>query len=284
MKKFFLTILILFFSMPVFAKEFSFAQISDIHFSSVKTKSSRDLSEANQALEWAIRSMNNRDDIDFVVFLGDNIDKSNPKDLLKFLNIVRKLNKPYYIVIGNHDAYKVSGVPKEDYEKVVGLVNTRQKDGFPTFSFDIDKNFEGIILDGTVHFVASSHGIFEKPVMVWLDKKLKKLEKKDKSVLIFQHFPLKEPYENKSHEILDKTVYYKVLNSHKNVVSISSGHYHDGKVQKEEISKNYSITHISCPSLLNPPHVYQIVSVKYKKPAFRTVKDITIDVKNVDLK
>ena len=96
-----LIILFLFFCLTSIAnaKDLKFAQIADIHY---------DIGEnQTQILKWAVDELNRINDLDFVVFLGDNIDKSNRTILKSFLNIVSGLNKPYYIVLGNHDAHKI---------------------------------------------------------------------------------------------------------------------------------------------------------------------------------
>ncbi|UKI42183.1 MAG: metallophosphoesterase [Candidatus Melainabacteria bacterium] len=81
----------------------------------------------NKSLKWAIDELNKMNDLDFVVFLGDNIEKSNKESLKSFLNIVNSLNKPYYLVLGNQDAHKIAGITKDEYIDVVLNYNKNQK-------------------------------------------------------------------------------------------------------------------------------------------------------------
>ena len=114
MKK--ILILFLFFifaAVPVLAKSVEFAVVSDSHL--IPSEHPTLFTDSEKKLIFTVESINKNKDIEFVVFLGDCIDKSNMESLQSFMNIVQNLNKPYYIVFGNHDAYSLSGVPKEDF-------------------------------------------------------------------------------------------------------------------------------------------------------------------------
>lgn len=257
----------------VSAQTLKFAQITDVHFSAnPKIKSSRDVSTSAQNLRWAVQNLN-RQNIDFVVFMGDNIDKSNETDLELFLQTVKDLNKPYYLIIGNHDAYKVGGVKKEDYIKKINQYNPNQKSKLPYYSFSPSSDFIAVVMDGAVPFVPSTHGIYTQETLDFLDKTLTK--NKNKKILIFQHFPLIPPHENPSHTVLEAQNYWDVLKKHNNVVSISSGHYHNSKITLDELD----INHISTPSLLTEGTPYDIVEINYTPTFSNKYKDLKIEVK-----
>ena len=116
MKKFLYNILIIICCLFSFnfvqAAEIKFVQVSDTHYAMSNPYS-------EQVLKAAVADINNLDNVSFVVFTGDNIDKPNPEDLAKFVNIVNKLNAPYYLVIGNHDVFKTNGLSKKEYFEVV---------------------------------------------------------------------------------------------------------------------------------------------------------------------
>ena len=61
-----------------------------------------------------VETINNMD-IDFVVIAGDITDKGNRKQYQLSKNILNKLNKPYYIVVGNHDIKKSDDIFQEYY-------------------------------------------------------------------------------------------------------------------------------------------------------------------------
>ena len=54
------------------------------------------------------------------------------ESLQSFMNIVQNLNKPYYIVLGNHDAYETGGIAKEDFIKFIHQYNPVNNNRFIT--------------------------------------------------------------------------------------------------------------------------------------------------------
>lgn len=264
-------------SSPSFAKSVKFIQLTDIHYSPEgTTDSKRDVSRSSQNLKFAVTSIN-KQNADFVVFLGDNIDKSQPQSLIGFLRETQVINKPFYFVLGNHDAYKLSGIPKEEYIKAIRLYNPHQKSNKPYYTFSPNKEVIGVVVDGSMPFAPSAHGEYTDEMLTWLDKTLTK--NKNKVVLIFQHFPLIPPSENRSHTTLKPDKYFDLLVKHKNVALISSGHYHDDKITIDE----NGIYHISAPSLLVPPNIYELIEVSYDKKQFQPPSNVKIDLKRIQI-
>lgn len=266
------------FCSQVEAKTIKFAQISDIHYTVNGENveySSRNWKNSNHILNRTIKKINAQD-LDFVVFLGDNIDKSRSDYLEAFLKTASKLNKPFYICLGNHDAYKISGIPKEDYAKLVNKYNHDHKYNDFNYTFSVSSEILGMVVDGSFPVAPNSHGVINQKTMAWIDKTLD--ENKDKKVIIFQHFPLIEPYEKKTHTLVYKDRYEKMLSKHKNIIAVCSGHYHEPKVSKEE----NGIYHISAPSLgvLNS---YQIVEIKYEDKMFKEPSDFKFDVQTLEV-
>lgn len=269
----------MFCKVSAYASQLKFAQITDIHFSSSgvqQENNSRDVSKTRQSLMWAVRSLNNKNP-KFVVFMGDNIDKSNEEDIIEFLQIVKKLKMPYYITYGNHDAHEMSGVKKDDFWKIVKKYNKNNKSKHGYYSFSPNKNFLCIVLDGSVPFVPSSHGIYSEEQLKWFDKTLKK--NKNKKVMIFQHFPLIDPDNHPSHSLLNKKEYQEVIDKHSNIISISSGHFH----KKNLIVDEKGIHHISSPALVSKHHPYEIITIDYSKTPFSKVKINEIKITTVNL-
>jgi len=74
-----------------------FATIGDTHITA-------DISASKyKRLINTINYINNRTDIDFVVGLGDIVSNSEEPNFITAVSILSRLNKPYYIVEGNHD-------------------------------------------------------------------------------------------------------------------------------------------------------------------------------------
>ena len=272
---FFLVMLL--FVNPVGAKTLKFAQLTDIHFSPEgKNESSRDVSYSAKNLMFAINSIN-KQDVSFAVFLGDNIDKSRPENLLAFLRTTQSLKIPYYLVIGNHDSYKLTGIPKEDYVKAIKLYNQNVKSDKPYYYFCPNKDVIAIVVDGATTFAPSTHGLYTPEMLNWLDNVLTKNQ--DKIALIFQHFPLIPPEDNYSHTTLYPDKYLELLIKHKNIALISSGHFHSDKVTIDE----NGIYHISVPSLLAKPSIYEVVEINYEKQRFQNPTDVKININRIPI-
>ena len=98
---------------------------------------------------------------DFVVFNGDNIKKSKPQHLLAFLKRIRAVNAPYYLVMGDSDVHKISGMSKPEYLQLVKKYNKNQNDE-NSYYFYPAPGIIAIVLDGVSTGMPSNHGVFNK--------------------------------------------------------------------------------------------------------------------------
>lgn len=236
----------------VSAENIKFAQITDTHLSVANPYTSR-------VLKAAVEDINNQPEIEFVVFTGDNIANPKEDDLREFVTIVKTLNVPYYIALGNSDVYKSNGLSKVRYYEVIREMNIfklhNQKSPNHVFKKD---NFVFLLVDGAKEVVPGTIGYYRKDTLVWLDKMLTKYSKND--VIICQHFPVEYPKEVesrlKTHRTYRVEDYKAVLNKHHNVLAILSGHFH---INSETMDNG--IYHISSPSLLTIPHSYKIIDI-----------------------
>ena len=269
MKKIILLLICLFTCLHASAKQLKFAQVSDVYYSSNKPYT-------KQILDWAVRSMNLKSP-KFVVFLGNNTEKSRENEAIEFFKTIKPLKMPYYIVYGNYDAHEINGIKKDEFWSLVKKYNKNNKSKAGYYTFSPNRDILCVVLDGAVPYMQSSHGIYPEEQLKWLDKTLKK--NKNKKVMIFQHFPLVDPYENQSLSLLNKKEYQEVIDKHNNVISISSGHFQTSKLTVDE----KGIYHISTPSLSKPNFNYDIITVDYSKLPFGQTKINEIKVTPVDL-
>lgn len=281
MKKLLFFIFLFCFSLtPIYAKTIECAVIADTHLK--PSKSADTFTDSEKNLIFAIDSINRNKDIDFVVFLGDNIDKSTMESLESFMNIVKNLNKPYYLVFGNHDSYAAGGVAKEDYSEYVHSVNKRQDKKETSFYFKAGAGAYGLILDGSSYVVPGKHGRYVPELVSEVNRFLK--FKKKSMVFIFQHFPLIAPTDNISHETLDTDNINNMLLKHNNVVFIASGHYHHEKITLDE----RGIYHISASALgarsaSSGSGKYQVIKVDYDKNFLSYPSNIKVTVSDVKI-
>lgn len=252
-----------------YAKSLKFAVAADVHYSDEQTSDSKNYTNGAKALNGFVSRMN-ENDYDFVVFAGDNIAKSKPQTLKAFLSVVKNIKTPYYLVPGNRDTHKISGMAKPEYNKIINTCNKHQKKMEMSYYFYPNSDIIAIVLDGVSTGMPSTHGVFNQKNLKWLDKVLEKNDKRQ--AIIFQHVPYYEPCDKPSYEILEKAEYTAVLRKHKNVIMIVSGHYH----KDFKITDDYGVTHISVPALFEEPYNYTEINVDYDKKPFQPIQNLKI--------
>jgi len=249
--------LLLLLTQGVYAKDIKFIQITDSHFSREgKDYTQRDVENSARVLEKTIEDINTIPNVDFVAFTGDNIDTANAADLKSFLMMANKLNVPYYIVIGNHEVFKSQKLDKVEYMRIVRKYSDSYKPKSSNYVFE-KNGIVFMVVDGAKEVIPGPAGYYKKDTLKWFDKQL--ITYKNRKVVILQHFPIVEPYHNRSHTTYNVKDYETVLNKHKNVIAILSGHFHGNA----ENMKN-GVYHISTPALVEPPHNFKIIEIIVK--------------------
>jgi len=158
----FIFIFSFFCSINVQAKELKFVQISDLHLS-VKDDSfwNRKITETEEQLKLAIKQINKNRKIDFVIFTGDNIDKADKKNMARFLRPANKLNKPYYVVIGNHEVFRYNRFDKEDYVKSIWLRHPQMLFKKTNYVFKPNREIVFLVVDGANELMPTQSGYYK---------------------------------------------------------------------------------------------------------------------------
>lgn len=91
---------------------FRFALITDVHIRAFD-------SNAIQDLKNSVAQINRTDSLDFVLVTGDIADEGDGASLRIAKDVLDKLNRPFYIVMGNHDT-KWSESGCNDFKKIFG--------------------------------------------------------------------------------------------------------------------------------------------------------------------
>lgn len=243
MKKFILILFIfLGLTRAVQAKTVKFIQVTDIH-----------LTQNNaQYLKQFTEDINKKfNDLDFIVFTGDNINNPKPADLELFLDTIKNLKVKPYVLVGNHDLYKSNNLTQKSY---MNLVHKKLGTYHPSkANYVFQKgNTIFITMNGVKEIIPGSCGYYRQEELVWLDKMLTKYS--NKKVVILQHFPLIDTT-IKGHSLYRKDDYEKILAKHNNIISIISGHYHINKEEKQD-----GIYHIITNKFSNNTY-YKVIEV-----------------------
>ena len=219
---------VLLMNQTAFCKDFRFIQVTDLHF--------KDNQVSIENFNKIIDDINNTKNVEFVAFTGDNTDRADSGDYTKFLTMAKRLNVPYYVVLGNHDVFKMGGFSREDYINIVRKYNKYQR--IKKTNFIIKKgDIIFVVLDGAREVIPSNGGYYRDETLAWLYKQLKKYD--HKKVVILQHFPMKLRHTER--DAYNNERYENLLTKHKNVIGIFAGHFH----ANEEYEKNgifYAIT------------------------------------------
>ena len=234
----FITFLIL--TLTSNAKDMRFVQISDVRFNSA---------DENQIFEKVIKDVNKLNDVKFVIFTGDNINRPDKKELAAFLEEAQKLNVPFYIVLGDKDVSRHKDMSKKDYIQIVKKHIRKYKPESPNYIFEYN-NFVFIAADGSKDVIPGTNGFYKESVLSWLEEQLNLYS--DKNVIIFQHFPLIPPSNREAYYTFKPEKYLELLSRHKNVKAVISGHF--GANSEKTVN---GIVHISTAGL---PY-YRIIDI-----------------------
>ena len=244
-----------------------FAQVSDVHYS----LSNKELDKYMYFLSLSLK----KKDPDFVMFLGDNVDKSREEDVIGFMRSIHSIKQPYYVVLGSSDAHKLSGIEKNLYLDIVTTFNRNQDEIKGNYYFKPNGDIVCVVLDNTPDFAPSKHGEISDEQLDWLEKLLIKYPKK--LFLIFHHSPILPPRIEYKLSMLNDVKYKELLKKYPNILTISSGHYHQSSIQTDE----NGIRHISAPAFSDMPRSYQLIKIIYDENSYKSPKDVQITVTNV---
>lgn len=244
-----------------------FAQVGDVHYTLNDT-------EKEKYLHFLSMSFRKKYP-DFVVFLGDNVDKSNEENVIGFMRAIHSIRQPYYLLFGDKDAHTLGGLEKKTYLDIVSTFNRNQDDDKKYYYFKPNKDFICVVLDNTPDFAPSKHGEISDEQLAWLEKLLIKYPKR--MFIIFQHSPILPPREEYRLSMLNTEKYNDLLKKYNNILLISSGHYH----QDSMITDDNGIRHISAPAFKDIPHSYQLIKIDYDENSYISPKNVEITVTNI---
>lgn len=177
---------------------FKFAHVSDTHVNLTNETSIEDLRRT-------VRDINANPELQFVVISGDITEFGADEELKIAKQVLDSLNKPWYIIPGNHDAnWSESG--GNTFKKVFGA---------ETFAFKRN----GFLFLGTAcgPNMRMSPGQVPRENLVWLDSVLKATPKQT-PIIFVNHYPIDSALNN-WYEIVDR------LKTH-NTQLIICGHGH----------------------------------------------------------
>ncbi|MBP3429438.1 MAG: metallophosphoesterase [Barnesiella sp.] len=218
-----------------------FGLFADTQYADCPSQNTRYYREALQKLDTCIEYFN-RQEVQFTINLGDITDRKN-SDLEVIKQHLSQLNHKIYHLTGNHDykditnnsvLYKQLDMPSEYYSFKKGdwvfiMLNTNEIASYANIAGTPKEN-EWNRMQEQIKQIKGKYayewngGISEKQ-MKWLDRLLKKCEKKGLSVLIFSHHPL---YPQSDFSALNGNEIVDTLSKYSCIKAAFSGHHHAG--------------------------------------------------------
>lgn len=237
------------------AESLKFAQVSDVHFLENGSNTTFKMTgESPRLLDDAVSQLNEYNDIDFVMFTGDLIDKSFEKELKAVLPHLHKLNMPWYFAFGNHDRCVGGYLNTVVYLDMLRNANPNFKFKKAYYSFEPKKNYKVIVLDDIITDEITSNGNIDETQFKWLKKELD--ASKNDIVLIFMHVPVVEPFASPNHRMRNSSAVKQLIESYSNPIGVFQGHYHAAK-----ITQHNNVLYVNSPALVSYPNAFRIVNI-----------------------
>ncbi len=245
-----LFIFLLFFcSDKAFSADVTFTAVSDACIKSDKINNS--MTPSIQKL-LRVKDDINRSGSDFVLFLGNNISGADKYNLVMFAKIIKKIQKPVYVSIGNNDVQKTKHLEKKEYYRLLNRYSRNKISKVP--SVKKLNGFVFIFMDGTNEMVSLPRGYYKERELITLEKYLNKY--KNDEVIIIQHYPI-IGIEDTMKATFDVEPYKNLISKHKNIKAIISGHDNKDFIIEDE----NGIKHINIPSLSSGAE-YEVITIK----------------------
>ena len=239
------------------AQKIKIVQFSDIHLDTINQD--REVRKFGQSADMYKKAIIKTNAIkpNIVVISGDMVNRPKESEFDAFLNISRGFGTRYYPSLGNHDVGVGGGLSKE---MIINKLNASCPwlNLTKPYYYSIQGEYIFIFMDGTTDKQITSTGYFTDEVLNFLDKTL--TDYKYKKAIIVQHFPLMPPFKSSSHEIINKEDYFNVIEQHKNVILVLSGHYHASNAVERK-----NVLYITTPSMIEYPHAFRYLIVNSDK-------------------
>src|SRR5574344_492595 len=208
-----------------------FVQLSDVHFSTLGQNTTFKLTgDSPKLFDDAIGQINEMENVSFVMFTGDLIDKPFEKQLRAFLEHAQNIKYPWYFAFGNHDTCVGGYLTSELYRNIVKNSNANYTSDKNYYSFEPQKGYKVIVLDSIIRNRITANGEIQSEQLKWLDDELK--ASKDDIVLIFTHVP----------------------------IVVFQGHYHASKIRQFD-----NVIYVNSPALVSYPDAFRVVTVTNHK-------------------
>lgn len=203
---------------------FTFATINDPHLLDARSTA---------IVNRAVKSINDNREVRFTVMLGDLATAGRLGELRLAKESFSRLERPYFVVPGNHDVEPKSADIFRNYEKNFGEPTWTQEDcGWVFLGLD---SCEGSSSDVTI----------QPARMAWLEKQIKHISP-GRPIALFAHHPFNP--NTKAYRVKNADEVLGMFSGH-NLKLVAAGHYHGNQV---EVQNGILFTTTACCSSTRP--------------------------------
>lgn len=242
-----------------------FAQISDVHISPLGDQFDMLSGRSAGFLADIVCELNRVDDLDFVLFSGDLLVTGQQQELDQFLEAVLPLEKPYYVIPGNHDHAppgRGEGLTRQEFMRYVDPQFEGQfqvpgsQPGY--WSLTVKPGIQLIGLDSNRD--EDWGGVIAAPQMAWLKNEL--AAHADKLIVLAVHHPLHalapidQVPEWSNFVLKNGPELLALLDSQPQVKVVLTGHHHLTKA--DTLGRRI---HLACPSIAIYPCAYRTLQL-----------------------
>jgi 3',5'-cyclic-AMP phosphodiesterase len=251
----------------------NFAQISDIHISTLGDHHEVLSGQSAGFLADIVSRLNQRENLDFVLITGDLLDTAHPSELEQFEQAIQALKAPYYVIPGNHDRRGLeqpTGLTRHQFaQRFNPQVAARPSEEVyqaAYWSISLTPEIQLIGLDSIRD--ADWGGIVDEAQLAWLEEQL--LGHADKLIIVTVHHPLHllapidEIPEWRFFVCDNGAQVLSLLDRHPQVKIVLTGHHHMSKVDKLN-----GRLHISTPAIAGYPCAYRTFQLAQQGEGWR---------------
>ena len=227
---------------------FRFGVAADAQYCDTANRGTRYYRASLTKLQECVTDFNSRDDLTFVIHLGDFIDRKFAS-FDQLLPIYQQLKMPAYHVLGNHDFY-VASADKSKVPQKLGLEKPYYDFVYHSWRFVVldgnDLSLYALPKGGAKYKVAEAmlqslkakeasnaydwNGGIGAEQIAWLQQTLANAEQAGEKVIVFCHFPI---FPKHSHNLWNDTELIDAIEPYKCVVAYINGHNHRGHYGKK---------------------------------------------------
>lgn len=252
-------------------KTLYFAQVSDIHISALGDHDEMLSGRSAGFLVEIFTRFNAMKDLEFVLITGDLFDTAHWQEFDRFQAILQMLEKPYYIIPGNHDRRieeSQVGLTRQEFARRFNPQAEQRRQIQPAqtgyWSIPVAPEVQLIGLDSIRD--EDWGGVIDAPQLAWLQAEL--MAHSGKLIILAVHHPLHQlaPVDElpqwRNFVCANGAEVLALLDQFPQVKVVLTGHHHLTKVDRLN-----GRLHLACPAVATYPCAYRTLHLTRSAPA-----------------